>query len=119
MWIGIILGVIIAGKVDAKTHSVGLLISLIYILLFGISNINYFLLIFFIIASFTDEKIDLMLKRIKTKNILYKILDLRLVVELSALVISIITNVWILFLSILIFDIGYKLSELIYYKNTR
>ena len=111
LWIGAIIGIALAKKIDAVPHILGIISALITILIFGIGNINYFLLLIFALASFTDEKVDLSLKKLKKKNIIVKILDLRLILEITAFIISLITNLWGIFFAMLAFDVGYKLTE--------
>jgi len=121
LWIGMILGVLLTGKVDTLTHKLGVLTVAITLLVFSlfdfnILKINFGLLFLFSLASFTDEKVDVLLQKVKSKNIFHKLMDLRLFLEASALVTSIITGIWSIFFAILMFDLAYKLTELFFEK---
>jgi len=123
LWIGAILGVAITGKVDVSSHKLGVIIALITTIFLTskdfnnfLNNFNILLLMLFSIASFTDEKIDMILHKIKNKNLIQKMFESRLTLEITALIVSLTTKNWEIFFAILSFDIGYQLTEFSYKK---
>ena len=126
---------ILAKKIDTKAHVIGLISTLGFVTIFGLGRINILFLIIFLIAAFLDEILSaLSEKSIKSKSILKKIifkliknkikinknirkiLELRPLLEISALIISFIIRDFSLLLAILFFDIGYNLTA-IFRKN--
>ncbi|MBL7056318.1 hypothetical protein ISS07_05375 [Candidatus Woesearchaeota archaeon] len=122
LWIGAILGVALTGKVDAPSHKLGVLVALITTIAWTSNDLNYFLglnyglLLLFSAASFADEKIDILLHKIKKKNLFQNLLETRLTLEMVALIVSFLTGTWEIFFAILSFDIGYLGSELTFRK---
>lgn len=120
LWIGTIFALIAARKIDKLPHVLGLLCALIPITFLGLKEINIVFLITFIIAALIDEiTSDLAdgkpilknpLLKFKLKENIKKFLQLRPFLELTALVISIIANNYMIFLGILFFDMGYVLT---------
>ena len=129
LWIGTIFAMILAKKIDSKTHIIGLIFVVVYLFFFSIGNINLILLIIFLIIAFIDEIINdlvdnkpilknpfLQFKKIKMNEKLKKVLSLRPLLEISALIVSIIINNYSLFYAILFFDMGYQLSNVLLKK---
>lgn len=121
LWIGTIFANIAAKKVDKKSHISALLIALLFIFYFGFGNINITFLIIFTFAALIDEilgdfaagkpvlKIPFLKKpkKMKINKTVKNILLFRPFLEISALIISIITGFYSIFLAIFLFDIGY------------
>lgn len=138
LWVGTIFALILAKKIDTKAHVIGLISALIFVIIFGLGKINILFLIIFLIAAFLDEILsDFADKSLKKKSILKKIifkllknkikinkkikkmLELRPLLEITALIISIIIWNFYIFLSILFYDIGYNLTNKIGLKITK
>ncbi|RMF55739.1 hypothetical protein D6745_01245 [Candidatus Woesearchaeota archaeon] len=112
LWIGGIIGVVALRKIDAEGHYVGLASTLFFVSLFGIPELNTFFLAAFTIFSCFDEFFASKQGESLVKNKhLKKILSLRPFLEVSALIISVFTGVWVIWLSILLFDIAYILAD--------
>jgi len=118
LWIGIIIGMAAAQKVDTLSHFIGIATATGTAFVLGLPKVNYLLGIIFAVAAFTDEKIDMKLHKMKKFDPLKKILESRLVVELTALVVSILTGMWMVFVAILFFDIGYIATQYLF-KNKK
>lgn len=124
LWIGAIFASILAKKIDTKAHIIGLLSSLIFVVFFGLGEINILFLIIFLIAAFLDEILsdfadgrpilkNQFLKKpdkIKINKHLKKIFELRPLLEISALAVSFIIGDFSVFLAIFLFDLGYNLT---------
>ena len=113
LWIGTIFALILTKKIDTKAHVIALISALIFVTFFGLGKINIIFLIIFLIAAFLDEILSDFVERsslkIKLNKNIKKILELRPLLEISALIISIIIWDFSLFLAILSFDGGYIL----------
>ena len=112
LWIGATVGVIAVGKIDSVGHYLGAASIFLFVGLFGIPLINIFFLLAFTIFSLLDEVFNSNLtEKIVKKKIVKKIFSFRPFLELSAFIISILTGVWIIWLSIFLFDIAYILTS--------
>jgi len=124
LWMGAVFALIIARKIDTKAHVVGLISALMFVGFFGFGKINILFLIIFLIAGFLDEilsdfaegspllKNPLLKKpnKIKINKNIKKILEMRPLLEISALVVSFVILDFSLFGAILFFDVGYNLT---------
>ena len=119
LWIGAVFALILAKKIDNLAHFIGLISSLIFVALWGLGKINILLLAIFLVAAFLDEilsdfaegkpllKNKLLKFKITVSKNIKRILKLRPLLEIIALIASIIIWDFSLFLAILFFDIGY------------
>ena len=122
LWIGAIFALILAKKIDTKAHIIGVVSALVFVAFFGFGKINILFLIIFLIAAFLDEilsdfaagrpllKNQFLKFKIKVNKNIKKILEIRPLLEISALAVSFILNDFSIFLAILFFDIGYNLT---------
>ncbi|HDD46420.1 MAG TPA: hypothetical protein ENG42_03010 [Candidatus Aenigmarchaeota archaeon] len=108
--IGVIVGVIISKKIDNVIHFLTLLVFAIAIYLFSVTTllgISFGVLIFFTLSTVADEVLVDIAKQ--DKNKLSFILKQRLLLDIAAFLYSYYTGLWSIFISILLFDIGYRL----------
>jgi len=129
LWIGTIFALILAKKIDAKAHVLGLVAALGFIVFFGFGKINILFLVVFLAAAFLDEilsdfaegkpllKNQFLKFKIKINKNIKKILEMRPFLEISALVISIIIWNFSLFLAIFLYDIGYSVTNKFFLKK--
>ena len=122
LWIGTIFALIVAKKIDTKAHVIGLLSALIFVVFFGLGKINILFLIIFLIAAFLDEilsdiaegkpllKNQFLKFKIKVNKNIKRTLEMRPLLEISALAVSFIIGDFSVFLAILLFDLGYNLT---------
>lgn len=108
---GTMLAVILTKKIDHKAHYLGILIAGISLFFIDLLKINYLLLVIFLFAALWDEILNDYFDKKKIKNIISKILKYRIVLETTALLVSIILNQWVFFFAILSFDLGYILTN--------
>jgi flagellar biosynthesis protein FlhB len=124
LWIGTIFALILAKKIDTKTHAIGLVSALIFVAFSGFGKINILFLIVFLIAAFLDEILSdfaegkpllrnpmLKFSKIRINKKIKKILELRPLLEISALIVSFIIWDFSLFVAILFYDGGYSLTN--------
>ena len=119
LWIGVIIGVAAANKVDTLSHFVGVAVATGTAFAIGIPKINYLLGILFAFASFMDEKVDTHLHKIKKMNWLKRFLEARIIIEVTAFTVSIVTGVWVIFIAILFFDMGFIATEYIFRNKSK
>lgn len=108
LWVGIVIGLIIIGKIDGLSHYVG--VSTFFALLFlrGYSKFNAILLIIFIAVCVLEEIVNDYFDKHKIKNKkLRKFVAARPLLEITALIASIVTGNWLLWFALLFVDIGY------------
>ena len=110
LWLGVIIGVMITGKIDSISHWTAISIITASLLIFGIPQLNLLFLLFFIAASMFDEIANIMIERFDIRNTFAKFIELRPTLEITALTISILTGRWEFFLAILSFDAAYILT---------
>lgn len=104
LWIGLIIGVIITNKIDHLSHMLAIGSFLLYLGIIGFPALSALYLIIFTIAAALDEIIE---ERIKAKERLLNLLKKFVGLEMVSFIVSIITGIWTVFLSILLFDLGY------------
>lgn len=109
IWIGTIIGLIIFGEIDALSHNVGIATS--FVLLFIIMPIiNALLLVIFTIVNILEELVNDYFDKNPLKNkTLQKIVSARLLLEISAIIVSFIFWQWEIWIAILFYDIAYQL----------
>ena len=105
--LGTVIGTVVSKKIDHKAHFFAIVIIFISLFFIDLLKINYVLLVVFSLASLLDEVVSRFYR--KKKNIIFKILEYRILLEIIALVVSISVNNYIFFFAILSFDVGYLL----------
>ncbi|OIO21230.1 hypothetical protein COV61_02315 [Candidatus Micrarchaeota archaeon CG11_big_fil_rev_8_21_14_0_20_47_5] len=96
LWLAAFLAMLIVGKIDNKLHYTGALPVLFCLPFFPIPLPPTLLFAFFLTSAALDE-----LEPFKMRPVL----------PLCALFTSLLTGEWLYFLSIAVFDIGYKMAE--------
>jgi ABC-type arginine transport system permease subunit len=108
LWLAVLLGVILSGKIDAKSHYYAIGFSLFLIFLLGVPEFNTLYFMIFIIVSILDEILSSLVdKRIIKNKLLGDLLLLRPLLEIAAFTIAYLTGVWIIWFAVLSFDIAY------------
>lgn len=104
LWLGAILGMILAGKIDHLYHVIAIGVAGSTFLFFGPAHVDITFL-FFTVFAYLDEKIQ------DRATMMHKHgagpIERFLTLELCALIVSALTNNWLVFLSLLSFDTGY------------
>lgn len=114
LWFGLVIGVIITKKIDHLAHIIGLVSFLFYLGLVGLPRLNIIYVFVFTFFTALDEILE---EKIKHKEKIINLLKKFLGLEIVSLIVSFISGVWMVFLSILFFDIGYMLTTKILKRN--
>ena len=108
LWMGVVIGLMLYGKIDGPGHYVGVGVTFIYLLFFGIPELNGIMMLIFIAACLFDEFISDRADQGRIKNrSMNKIAEVRPFVEITAFIAAAVTSTWIIFFAILLFDAGY------------
>lgn len=110
VWIAAVIGVVLAGTIDAPGHYFGVATTIFLLAILGLEKMSWILLLIFIIAGFIEEFVNTqLLDKNKIKNkILKNILEFRPILEITVFISSLITGIWIMWFALLLFDIGYN-----------
>jgi len=121
--LGVILAMLVCGKIDSPLHSLGIASFLFVTFAIGAPTAFVPLILFFFAGALVDEVsndyADSELELVKLERTKYaassrilwlKALQARFMLELCALAASIVLGDWNLFLALVCFDLGYKLA---------
>lgn len=112
LWIGILLGLLFAGKIDALGHYIGFGSAILFILMFGLPTVNPLIILLIAIICVLEEWVnDNIVDKKKVKGILLNFLSIRPLLEITAIVFSIIYANISIFLLLLSFDLGYLITK--------
>ncbi len=107
---GIVLGVLLGGKIDSRQH--GVAVGVLFLTALLLNTAPLFLpLVCFTIASFLDEDLHELAGKLKTRiktkrSLVETILGSRVLLEASSLVLSAFTGNWVFFGAVFAFDAG-------------
>ncbi|MCF7861722.1 hypothetical protein K9M79_05735 [Candidatus Woesearchaeota archaeon] len=120
LWIGMVAGVLFAGKIDKRDHFLGLLTFILTTLLLGIPKVNYIVILVIATLSILEEWInDNFVGKIKNK-FLNLFVEFRPLMEFVFIIYSIVLQDYMIIVSLLFFDIGYVLiAEKLKKKNKK
>ena len=105
--LGTVLGLILFGKIDKLSHRVATTLAILLTLILVPQAINI-LLAFFVTINILEEGFNDYFDKHKLKNkILHHFATSRPLLEISALIVSIILWQWEIFLAMIFFDIAY------------
>jgi hypothetical protein len=115
--LGTVIGVILSGRIDGHGHYFGIGSFVFFLFFLGVPEISIpFLLLFTLVCVF-EEAINMLVDNNKIKNkLIKKTFKLRPLLEITALLVSVFTGFWLIWFSILIFDIGYLSTKTILQK---
>ncbi len=103
--LAILLATLLAGKIDALGHRLLFIISLSAIIF--LNNIDALLILVFFIPAFLDEVISDYADRKKKRTALIRFLQTRPILEIFTFFFSLLTNRWLYWISLVLFDVGY------------
>ena len=106
LWIGIVLGLLMIGKIDAPSHYAGVSVFLVLLAFRGLSSLNLFLLILFIAVCVLEEMLNDHIDAHPIKKI-QKLIEARPLLEITAFFVSLLTGNWYFWLALLSLDVGY------------
>jgi hypothetical protein len=111
MALAAVLAVLMTKKIDQKPHNIGIAALFLFLGIWGLPKIDISLIAVFLTAGLIDEIGNDMADGGKIKGLVKKIFDYRLVFEMVAFAVSFLTGEWIIFFSMLSFDVGYLLTK--------
>ena len=117
--IATIIAVVATKKIDKKPHSVAIASMLLFLAIWGFPAVNLLLMAIFLAAGVIDEIGNDMADGKRINGRLKKIFDYRLISDVTAFLVSLITGQWIIFLGMLAFTLGYALVEVFEAKKKK
>ncbi len=110
LWVGIVIGLLVIGKIDAPAHYVGVGVFFLLLVMFGVQDVIVWLLLTVILVTVFEELLNDYSDRKGVKNkTLQKIISWRPLLEVTLFIIAVTTGMWRPWLALLGFDIGYIL----------
>ena len=106
LWMGIIFGLIFSRKIDAPAHYAGVLVSFTLFFIFKLSFQSVLLLFLFTGLCIMEEWLNDFADKLKNNKI-RKIVSVRPILEISALLVGIFSGNIFIWLALLFHDIGY------------
>jgi len=111
-FLGILIGVIIAGKIDSKEHFSAVISFVLFSFFLETVIINWVIVAVAAMLCYFEEWVnDNIVDKKKVKGMLLKFLSVRPVLELAAIALSVIYSNISIFLLLLFFDFGYLSSK--------
>lgn len=112
LWVGLSIGLLLIGKLDCITHRLGFSVFFALVFVFDIALGNSLLFLAFLLVTVLEESFNDYIDTIKIKStVVYAILASRPLLEIAAFITSIISGIWSIWLSLLLFDIGYQIAK--------
>ncbi|PIU61170.1 hypothetical protein COZ55_00040 [archaeon CG_4_8_14_3_um_filter_38_5] len=116
-WFGIIIGLILSGKIDSQSHYIGISTLLATLALLGFPEMNASIVVIVALICHLEEWINTeIVDKNKVKGFLKKLLKIRPILEITAIILSVIYSNFTIFLLLFSFDLGYLLVEPIILK---
>ncbi len=109
--IAIVISLIFTRKIDHPAHYTGIGTMILFSSIFGISPVNITYLVIFLVAGSIDEIANDLADKGKIKGRLNTFFSFRLTLEVTTFLVSLITNVWIMFFGLLSFDVSYNVTS--------
>ena len=114
--IAITIGVLIAGKIDAKAHQLAVAIIFAFFAFFGLPTVDFFLMAGFVVLGFLDEVFNDLMDKAREKGkkvnkVLQSVISARLSLEIGALVFGFVSGNYIYFIAIFLFDLAYNIVD--------
>ncbi len=105
--IAVVLGVLLAGKIDSPVHYTGIGCMIIFSIIMGIGPVDVILVLFFLSMSAADEIGNDIVDRKRLSGVLAVFFRMRLTMEVGTFMISLLTGEWLFFISMVAADAGY------------
>ncbi len=108
--IAVILSVLFTKKIDHPVHFLGMGFTILTFGFIGLPAVNITVLLFFLAGGLLDEIGNDLYGKKRIKGLLGRFFEYRVTLEAFTLVYSALTGLWIVFIAMLIFDMGYEIS---------
>jgi hypothetical protein len=116
-FLGILIGVLISGKIDALSHKIALISFIIFFMLISPIISQYTIVILSAGFCIIEEKVNDFIDKKKLKGAFYRILGMRPIMEIFAIALAIFYSRIEIFLLLLSFDLGYLSAKKIFTKT--
>ena len=110
--IAVVISVILTSKIDHVQHALGIAAMLIVIAVIGMPQVHVVMLIIFLAGGISDEVLSDYSDRKKK----YGIFRYRVILKIVTLIVSMSTGNWILFIGMILYDLGYTIIDKVAYK---
>jgi len=111
-FLGILLGVIVSSKIDSKLHLLAMIFFLTFSIFFNQPITDWLIILLVAVICYFEEWInDELVDKKKVKGNFRKFLSFRPLLEIAAVILSIIYSDISIFLLLLCFDLGYYFSK--------
>lgn len=107
LWLAVVISVIVTKKIDSAGHALGMGATLLFIGIWGLPGVDVTLMLIFLAAGVADEAGNDMADKGRLKGRKAKFLRKRLLLELTAFLVSVVTWEWVIFFGMIVFDAGY------------
>ncbi len=108
--LAVVLSVLLTQKIDRKPHNIGIASIFLFLAMWGFPRVDVVLAVVFLAAGSLDEIGNDLADKGRIRSAARKIFEYRLVLEITAFLVSLITWQWIIFIGMLSFDVGYRLT---------
>ena len=117
IFIAILIGNLIALKVDGIHHIITLIIFIVICLIAGIPELNYVILLICILAAFSDEVGHELISKYTDNRFLNLFFEYRFVMKVVILILAVygVFSIWI-FLCFISFEIAYEVAGIVFEK---
>ena len=117
IFIAILIGNLLAFKVDGLHHVLCMIIFVIICLAFGIPNINLFILLICVVAALVDEIGHETIPKVTENKFINLFFEYRFIMKLVifALAVGGVFSIWV-FVYFILFEIAYELAGIFYSK---
>jgi hypothetical protein len=116
-FLGILIGVLISGKIDALSHKIAIVSFILGFIIFSPAISNYFIVSLSALFCIIEEKVNDFIDKKNPKGIIYKFLGMRPIMEIFAIILSIVYINVEIFIILLLFDLGYLSAKKIFTKK--
>lgn len=117
VFIAILIGNLIALKVDGVHHLITLIVFIIICLMYGVGELNYIVLLICILAALSDEIGHELISNITSNGFINLFFEYRFVMKIVIFLLAIFGafNV-LIFICFIIFELAYVIAEIIFKK---
>lgn len=111
-WFGILIGLILSGKIDAQGHFIAVSVTFLTLSFLGFNQMNAGIVILTTLVCWVEEWVnDEIVDKGKVKGFFKQILEFRPLVEIMSLILSFVYKNMNIFYILFMYDVGYSLTN--------
>ena len=107
----VVVAVIVTKKADGMQHALGIASMLLVVGILGMPAVNAPLLLIFLAGGIVDEILDGFSARKRFSGWKRFYCSNRLTTEIVTFAVSAVTGIWVIFIAMMLFDVGYLIAE--------